>query len=90
MTNKQEKKSETVRITGRTYDAVVRQLVDKYHSGNGWAVNRIVNKLVSLDVYVERNVDQGFVSQKVLEEYGESFEDAKVATKPVNKKVTTK
>lgn len=52
-------KIEQVRVNGRNYDAVVRQLVDKYNASEGWAVVRVVPSILSLDVYLERNAEQG-------------------------------
>lgn len=52
-------KLEQFHLRGRNYDAVVRQLVDKYNSGEGWAVVRVVPSILSLDVYLERNAEQG-------------------------------
>jgi len=52
-------KIEQVRVNGRNYDAVVRQLVEKYNASEGWAVVRVVPSILSLDVYLERNAEQG-------------------------------
>ena len=73
-------KIEQVRVNGRNYDAVVRQLVEKYNASEGWAVVRVVPSILSLDVYLERNAEQGI--SKVA---------AKPATtKPAEPKVETK
>ena len=37
----------------------MRQLVQTYNSSQGWAVVRVVNRLTSLDVILERNSEQG-------------------------------
>ena len=50
---------ETFQLRGRNYDDVVRQLVQTYNSSEGWAVVRVVNRLTSLDVILERNSEQG-------------------------------
>lgn len=52
-------KIEQVRVNGRNYDAVVRQLVEKYNASEGWAVVRVVPSILSIDVYLERNEVQG-------------------------------
>ena len=52
-------KIEQVRVNGRNYDAVVRQLVEKYNASEGWAVVRVVPSILSIDVYLERNAEQG-------------------------------
>ena len=52
-------KLEQFHLRGRNYDAVVRQLVDKYNASEGWAVVRVVPSILSLDVYLERNAEQG-------------------------------
>ena len=50
---------ETFQLRGRNYDDVVRQLVQTYNVSNGWALVRVVNRLTSLDVILERNSEQG-------------------------------
>ena len=50
---------ETFQLRGRNYDEVVRQLVTTYNVSNGWAVVRVVNRLTSLDVVLERSSEQG-------------------------------
>ena len=52
-------KLEQYHLRGRNYDAVVRQLVEKYNASEGWAVVRVVPSILSLDVYLERNSEQG-------------------------------
>lgn len=52
-------KLEQFHLRGRNYDAVVRQLVEKYNASEGWAVVRVVPSILSLDVYLERNTEQG-------------------------------
>ena len=49
---------ETYQLRGKNYDNVVRQLVQTYNSSQGWAVVRVVNRLTSLDVILERNSEQ--------------------------------
>ena len=50
---------ETFQLRGKNYDEVVRLLVTTYNVSNGWAVVRVVNRLTSLDVILERNSEQG-------------------------------
>lgn len=50
---------ETFQLRGKNYDDVVRRLVETYNSSQGWAVVRVVNRLTSLDVILERNSEQG-------------------------------
>ena len=52
-------KLEQFHLRGRNYDDVVRQLVEKYNLSEGWAVVRVVPSILSLDVYLERNAEQG-------------------------------
>ena len=55
---------ETFQLRGRNYDEVVRQLVTTYNVSNGWALVRVVNRLTSLDVILERNSEQGVSKDK--------------------------
>lgn len=55
---------ETYQLRGKNYDDVVRQLVQTYNSSQGWAVVRVVNRLTSLDVILERNSEQGVSKDK--------------------------
>lgn len=73
-------KIEQVRVNGRNYDAVVRQLVEKYNASEGWAVVRVVPSILSLDVYLERNAEQGISKVAAKPD----------ATKPDEPKVETK
>ena len=57
-------KLEQFHLRGRNYDAVVRQLVEKYNASEGWAVVRVVPSILSLDVYLERNAEQGKAAAK--------------------------
>ena len=50
---------ETYQLCGRNYDEVVRQLISTYNVSNGWSLVRVVNRLTSLDVILERNSEQG-------------------------------
>lgn len=61
MSNNTENKGklEQYHLRGRNYDAVVRQLVEKYNASEGWAVVRVVPSILSIDVYLERNAEQG-------------------------------
>ena len=49
---------ESYQLRGKNYDDVVRQLVQTYNVSNGWALVRVVNRLTSLDVILERNSEQ--------------------------------
>lgn len=70
-------KLEQFHLRGRNYDAVVRQLVEKYNASEGWAVVRVVPSILSLDVYLERNAEQGKAADKPT------------ATKAIEPKVAT-
>ena len=50
---------ETFQLRGKNYDEVVRQLISTYNVANGWSLVRVVNRLTSLDVILERNSEQG-------------------------------
>ena len=50
---------ESYQLRGRNYDEVVRQLISTYNVSNGWSLVRVVNRLTSLDVILERNSGQG-------------------------------
>lgn len=47
-----------IRVRGRNFDDVVRQLVEKYNSSEGWAVVKVVPSVITMDVYLERNAEQ--------------------------------
>ncbi len=49
---------ESYQLRGRNYDDVVRQLISTYNVSNGWSLVRVVNRLTSLDVILERNSEQ--------------------------------
>ena len=68
---------ETFQLRGRNYDEVVRQLVTTYNVSNGWAVVRVVNRLTSLDVILERNSEQG-VSKDTVKEIAKTTSTEKV------------
>ena len=55
---------ETFQLRGRNYDDVVRQLISTYNVSNGWSLVRVVNRLTSLDVILERNSEQGVSKDK--------------------------
>ena len=55
---------ETYQLRGRNYDEVVRLLISTYNVANGWSLVRVVNRLTSLDVILERNSEQGKETQK--------------------------
>ena len=70
---------ETYQLRGKNYDDVVRRLVETYNSSQGWAVVRVVNRLTSLDVILERNSEQGVskdTSKSVLTPTTEKVVDA--------------
>ena len=69
---------ETFQLRGKNYDDVVRQLVTTYNVSNGWSLVRVVNRLTSLDVILERNSEQGV-----------SKDTAKAASKEVSKDTPT-
>ena len=74
--------AETYRLRGKNYDDVVRQLVTTYNVSNGWAVVRVVNRLTSLDVILERNSEQGVSSDT-------SKDTVKATAKEVSKDTPT-
>ena len=82
-------KLEQFHLRGRNYDAVVRQLVEKYNASEGWAVVRVVPSILSLDVYLERNAEQGkgTAATKAVEP---KVAAKPAATKPAEPKVETK
>lgn len=55
---------ESYQLRGKNYDDVVRQLISTYNVANGWSLVRVVNRLTSLDVILERNSEQGKETQK--------------------------
>ena len=73
---------ETFQLRGRNYDEVVRQLISTYNVANGWSLVRVVNRLTSLDVILERNSEQG-VSKDTVKE------TSKTASKEVSKDTPT-
>ena len=92
---------ETFQLRGRNYDEVVRQLVTTYNVANGWSLVRVVNRLTSLDVILERNSEQGKETQKETStdtstgttqplEAKEIVGEASTSEKPVAVKTTRK
>ena len=88
---------ETYQLRGRNYDDVVRQLISTYNSSQGWSLVRVVNRLTSLDVILERNSEQGGKVSKETptEKVVDAVEDKPSATeapteKPVAVKTTRK
>ena len=67
---------ETFQLRGKNYDDVVRQLVTTYNVSNGWAVVRVVNRLTSLDVILERNSEQGMSKNTSADTSTEKVVDA--------------
>ena len=88
---------ETYQLRGRNYDEVVRQLISTYNVANGWSLVRVVNRLTSLDVILERNSEQGKETQKDTStgttqplEAKEIVGEASTSEKPVAVKTTRK
>ena len=92
---------ETFQLRGKNYDEVVRLLVTTYNVSNGWAVVRVVNRLTSLDVILERNSEQGKETQKETStdtstgttqplDAKEIVDEAPTSEKPVAVKTTRK
>ena len=71
---------ETFQLRGRNYDEVVRQLVTTYNVSNGWSLVRVVNRLTSLDVILERNSEQGVSKDTVKETQKETSADTSTGT----------
>ena len=67
---------ETFQLRGRNYDEVVRQLISTYNVSNGWSLVRVVNRLTSLDVILERNSEQGVSKDTVKAASTEKVVDA--------------
>ena len=95
--------AETFQLRGRNYDDVVRQLISTYNSSQGWSLVRVVNRLTSLDVILERNSEQGVSKDTVKEtqketstgttqplEAEEIVGEASTSEKPVAVKTTRK
>ena len=72
---------ESYQLRGRNYDEVVRQLISTYNVSNGWSLVRVVNRLTSLDVILERNSEQGKETQK-----GTSTDTSTGTTQPLEAK----
>ena len=68
---------ETFQLRGKNYDDVVRQLISTYNSSQGWSLVRVVNRLTSLDVILERNSEQG-VSKDTVKEIAKTTSTEKV------------
>ena len=91
---------ETFQLRGRNYDEVVRQLISTYNVSNGWSLVRVVNRLTSLDVILERNSEQGVSKDTVkdtstgatqpLEAKEIVADEAPTSEKPVAVKTTRK
>ena len=71
---------ETFQLRGRNYDEVVRQLISTYNSSQGWSLVRVVNRLTSLDVILERNSEQGVSKDTVKETQKETSTDTSTGT----------
>ena len=81
---------ETFQLRGRNYDDVVRQLISTYNVSNGWSLVRVVNRLTSLDVILERNSEQGVSLDTMEATPTEKVVDADATEKPVAVKTTRK
>ena len=92
---------ESYQLRGKNYDDVVRQLISTYNVANGWSLVRVVNRLTSLDVILERNSEQGKETQKETStdtstgttqplETKEIVGEASTSEKPVAVKTTRK
>ena len=68
---------ESYQLRGKNYDDVVRQLISTYNSSQGWSLVRVVNRLTSLDVILERNSEQG-VSKDTVKEIAKTTSTEKV------------
>ena len=79
---------ETFQLRGRNYDDVVRQLVTTYNVSNGWAVVRVVNRLTSLDVILERNSEQGVSSDTSKDTSADTSKDTTKVEKVVDADAT--
>ena len=71
---------ETFQLRGRNYDEVVRQLISTYNVSNGWSLVRVVNRLTSLDVILERNSEQGVSKDTGKETQKETSADTSTGT----------
>ena len=67
---------ETFQLRGETYGDVVRQMVKTNNVSNGWADLRVINRLTSLDVILERNSEQGVSKDTVKATPTEKVVDA--------------
>lgn len=90
-----KKSAEQLRITGKNYDAVIRQIAEKYHAGNGWAIVRTIDRIITMDVYVERSGN--YSSEEVgagkgewVDTKAESKEGAKEVLKEEDKPETSR
>lgn len=64
MTNEITKpRAEVQVVRGRTYEEVVRKLHTEFPVTDGWAIVRTVNKIITLDVYVERSTAQAVATK---------------------------
>ena len=79
---------ESYQLRGKNYDDVVRQLISTYNVSNGWAVVRVVNRLTSLDVILERNSEQG-VSKDTVKATSKAVPKAVPKDTPTEKVVDT-
>lgn len=80
---------EQKRVRGRNVHETVSQVNEKYHSGNGWRIVRVIPTLLNFEVVVERSTAQGDNDE---EEVAKKETVAKAAeTKPTTaaKKATT-
>ena len=71
---------ESYQLRGKNYDDVVRQLISTYNVSNGWSLVRVVNRLTSLDVILERNSEQGVSKDTGKETQKETSTDTSTGT----------
>lgn len=69
---------EQVRVRDKNAFGVISQIVEKYHSGNGWTVKKVnMNMVNSIDVYLERSskqADSEVVNEKTKKEQPKKVE----------------
>lgn len=84
-------KVEQVKVRGRNVADVVSQLVEKYNSSNGWSVLRVIPTVLSLEVILERSVEQGKQETKaVAKEAPKAKQVAKEEEQPKKEVATPK
>lgn len=61
-----DNKAETFVVRGN-YATVAQQLVSEYNNANGWAIQRVVDDIISVTVVMERNTSQATAESPVKE-----------------------